>query len=81
MNLCSQLFWPVYPSCVTNTLTLDNNVHQQFSCLLMLTHTSDLYNFIPFSVILILPGGHKVSAKQNLSALFFHTLSTRLQEI
>ena len=28
----------------------------------------DFYHFIPFSLTLTLPGGHKVSAKQNLLA-------------
>ena len=33
------------------------------------------YHFIPFSLTLTLPGGHMVSAKQDIVASFFRTLS------
>ena len=40
----------------------------------MLIGTIDCCHFIPFSLALILPWGHKVSSKQNLLASFSHTL-------
>ena len=36
----------------------------------MLISTIDFYHFIPCSLTLTLPGGHKVNAKQKLLALF-----------
>ena len=39
----------------------------------MLLGTVDFYHFILFSLTLTLPGGHKVSAKRNLLALFSRT--------
>ena len=39
----------------------------------MLIGTTDFYHCIPLSLTLILPGGHKVSAKQNLLASFSPT--------
>ena len=41
----------------------------------MLRGTIDFYHFIPLSLTLTFPEGHKVSAKPNLLALFSHTLS------
>ena len=40
----------------------------------MFIGTIDFYHFKPVQVFFTLAGGHKVSAKQNLLALFSHTL-------
>ena len=42
----------------------------------MLTGATVIYHFIAFSLALILPGGHKVSAKQNVLALISPALSS-----
>ena len=39
----------------------------------LLIGTIGFYHFIPLSLTLTLPGGHKVSTKQNLLASFSHT--------
>ena len=43
--------------------------------------TIDFYHFIPFSWTLSLPGGHKVSAKQNLFTSFLAHFSSDQDEI
>ena len=40
----------------------------------MLIGTIDFYHLIPLSLTLTLPGGHKVSAKQNLLASYSRTV-------
>ena len=47
----------------------------------MLIGTMDFYHFIPLSLTLTLPGGHKVSTKQSLLASFFCMLSADQDEI
>ena len=42
--------------------------------LILVIGTIDFYHFIPLSVTLTLLGGHKVSAKENLLALFSRSL-------
>ena len=55
-------------------LSLCQNVQQQFFISAMLIGTIDLYHFIRLSLTLTMPGGHKVSASQNLLAFIFsHT--------
>ena len=64
-------------SCVTTTLTLDitRKLFNQFlSYVHMLIGTIDSYHFRLISLILILPGGHKVRTKQYLLASFPPTL-------
>ena len=39
----------------------------------MLAGNIDSYHFIPLSLTSNLPGGHKVSTKQNLGFIFSHT--------
>ena len=58
-------------------LTLDITCklfNQFFFIAAMLIGTIDFYHFVPLSLILILPGGHKVNAKQNLLSSFSQTL-------
>ena len=95
MGLCNQLCladWPaVVPPSVHPAVYL---AWQRLSCLTLIANfaarfihtchaytigTIDLQHFIPLSVILTLPGCHKVSAKQNLLASFSHTM--QLNEI
>ena len=47
----------------------------------MLIGTIDFYHFVPLSLTLTLPGGDKVSAKQNLLASFIRMLSSDQDEI
>ena len=61
-------------SCMAKTLTVDI-MCKQFSQLIffipvILIGTVDLYHFIPHSLMLTLPGGHKVSTEQSILCLF-----------
>ena len=47
----------------------------------MLIGTIDFYHFLQFSLTLTLPGGRKVSAKQNLLISFFAHFSSDQNEI
>ena len=47
----------------------------------MLVGTIDFYHYIPLSLTLTLPGGHKVNAKQNLWASFLPHFSCDQDEI
>ena len=74
----------VRTSCVAKPLTLDitHKLLNQFSFIpAMLIDTIVFYHLIPLSLILTLPGGHKVSAKQNLLASFSPTFSPDQDEI
>ena len=62
-----------YDLCLTGHLlrkklkwTLQETVQSNFSIPAMLIGTIDFYHFMSLSLALALPGGHKLSAKQNL---------------
>ena len=65
------------PSCVAINLTL-GITHKQFNQFIflpaMLIRTIAFYHYVPLSLTLTLPGGHKVSAKQNVLASVFRAL-------
>ena len=86
MDLCNELClssWPgSQPSCVVQTLKLDimcklfNQFFFFFFFILptLLISTIGFYHFVPLSLTLTLPGGHKVISKQNLLDSFSPTL-------
>ena len=62
--------WAILRGKNFNILHYRQTVHSNFFIPVMLLDTIDFYHFIPLSLTLTLPGGHKVSAKQNLLASF-----------
>ena len=66
MDLCSESY--IQPASWPSWVAKFWNITRK------LPGTIDFYHFIPLSLALTLPGGHKVSAKQNVLASFFlHT--------
>ena len=74
MDLCNELCSSGQLACVRKTLDITHELfNQSFFIPAMLTGTINFYHFIPLSLTLTLPEGHKVSAKQNLLASFSPT--------
>ena len=57
------------------------NCSTKFSIHAMHVSAIDFFHFIKLSLTSTLPGGHKVSTKQNLLVSFSHTLSSDEDEI
>ena len=82
VDLCNELCSSGHPagslSCIVETLRLDiarKGVNQFFFIPAMLISTIDSYHFVPLSLTLTLPGGHRVSVMQNLLTSFSGTIS------
>ena len=73
-GLCSASWSPVLRGKQLNVRHYTQTVQPNSFLPSMLIGMIDFYHFIPLSLILTLPGDHKVSAKQNLLASLSRTL-------